>query len=63
MTDLDVHELNFGDTPIGEIAVRLPGATAVRQSDRSHPYRKQYPISAFRRMTCRQKIAAACKKK
>jgi regulator of cell morphogenesis and NO signaling len=29
MTDLDVQELKFGDTPIGEIAVRLPGATAI----------------------------------
>ena len=29
MTDLDVQELNFGDMPIGEIAVQLPGATAI----------------------------------
>jgi len=29
MTDLDVQGLIFGDTPIGEIAVRLPGATAI----------------------------------
>ncbi|MGO9391976.1 iron-sulfur cluster repair protein YtfE [Rhodoblastus sp.] len=29
MTDLDVQELNFGEMPIGEIAVQFPGATAI----------------------------------
>jgi regulator of cell morphogenesis and NO signaling len=29
MTDPDVQELNFRDMPIGEIAVRFPGATAI----------------------------------
>ena len=29
MTNLDAQDLNFGAMPIGEIAVRLPGATAI----------------------------------
>ena len=29
MTNLDVQELNFGEMPIGEIAVQFPGATAI----------------------------------
>jgi regulator of cell morphogenesis and NO signaling len=29
MTDLDAQELNFGEMPIGEIAVQFPGATAI----------------------------------
>jgi regulator of cell morphogenesis and NO signaling len=29
MTDLDLLQLNFGATPIGEIAVKLPGAIAI----------------------------------
>lgn len=29
MTELDLQKSNFGDTPIGEIAVRLPGSTAI----------------------------------
>jgi regulator of cell morphogenesis and NO signaling len=29
MTDRDVQELNFGVMPIGQIAVQLPGATAI----------------------------------
>jgi len=29
MTELDLRQKNFGATPIGEIAARLPGATAI----------------------------------
>jgi regulator of cell morphogenesis and NO signaling len=29
MTDLDLAQLKFGETPIGEIAVQLPGAIAI----------------------------------
>jgi regulator of cell morphogenesis and NO signaling len=29
MADLDAQDLNFGETPIGEIAVQFPGATAI----------------------------------
>lgn len=29
MTDMDIRNLNFGEMPIGEIAVRLPGAIAI----------------------------------